>query len=70
MLIILRQENCHLAFGYGIHFCLGAPLARVEGQIAIGTLVQRMPHLRLQAEGIAWQDALAVRGLRVSPVTF
>lgn len=47
---ISREENNHLAFGAGIHHCLGAPLARLEGQIALGTLLQRLPNLRLAIE--------------------
>ena len=47
---IARADNRHIAFGWGIHFCLGAPLARVEGQIAIGTLVRRLPKLALATE--------------------
>jgi pimeloyl-[acyl-carrier protein] synthase len=65
---IERQDNRHLAFGYGIHFCLGAPLARVEGQIAINALVQRMPQLKLQSDDVVWRDTLAVRGLKTLPV--
>ncbi|PDY45136.1 cytochrome P450 family protein [Bacillus pseudomycoides] len=47
---ISREENNHLAFGTGIHHCLGAPLARLEGQIALGTLLQQLPNLRLAIE--------------------
>ncbi|HDR7164643.1 TPA: cytochrome P450 [Bacillus cereus] len=47
ILNISREENNHLAFGAGIHHCLGAPLARLEGQIALGTLLQQLPNLRL-----------------------
>jgi cytochrome P450 len=72
VLDITRQENQHLAFGKGIHYCLGAPLARLEGQIAIGTLLQRMPNLRLaiEPEQLTWNRHFTLRGLRSLPVMF
>jgi len=72
VLDITRQENQHLAFGKGIHYCLGAPLARLEGQIAIGTLLQRLPNLRLvnKPEQLAWTRSLILRGFTSLPVTF
>ena len=63
----------HLAFGHGIHFCLGAPLARLEAQIAFGTLLRRLPGLALACapSEIAWrQDGSIIRGLRALPVGF
>lgn len=63
---IERAENRHVAFGYGIHFCLGAPLARLEGQIAIATLVQRAPGLRLDGEPV-WGGSFILRGLKALP---
>jgi cytochrome P450 len=67
-----RAESRHLAFGHGIHFCLGAPLARMEGQLAIGTLLRRFPQLRLAvpAEELRWGhgDGLVLRGLTELPV--
>ncbi len=67
---ITRQDNKHLAFGQGVHFCIGAPLARLEGQIAINALVQRLPTLRLKAapETLRWRAGLTVRGLEALPV--
>jgi cytochrome P450 len=67
---ITRTDNRHIAFGWGIHFCLGAPLARIEGQIAIGTLVRRLPNLRLATEAPAFRQSLTLRGLSALPVTF
>jgi cytochrome P450 len=49
---IARKDNPHSAFSHGIHYCLGAPLVRVEAQIALNTLLRRMPNLRLQAEDL------------------
>ncbi|MCX4539373.1 cytochrome P450 [Streptomyces sp. NBC_01565] len=68
---ITRQDNAHLAFGHGIHYCLGAPLARLEGQIAIGTAVRRLPGLALavSAEEISWRPG-GLRGPESLPVTF
>jgi cytochrome P450 len=67
---ITRDPNRHLAFGQGSHFCLGAPLARLEGQIAISTLLRRMPNLRLkQAPGtLRWRKGFFLRGLEQLPV--
>jgi pimeloyl-[acyl-carrier protein] synthase len=59
---ITRNPTDHLAFGDGIHFCLGAPLARAEAQIAIGTLVQRFPKLRLLDEEPEWGGTFIIRG--------
>lgn len=61
---ITRQNNRHLGFGHGIHFCLGAALARMEAQIAIHALVQRFPKLRLAVpvESLRWQPSLVLRG--------
>jgi cytochrome P450 len=69
---ITRSENRHLAFGKGIHHCLGAPLARMEGQIAISTLLRRMPALRLKgsANALSWRPGMVLRGLRGLPVEF
>jgi len=65
-----RETPKHLAFGQGAHYCVGAPLARLEGQIAIATLVRRMPDLRLtQApHTLRWRPGLTVRGLEALPV--
>ena len=67
---IARENNRHLSFGHGIHFCLGAPLARLEAQIAISTLLRRLPHLRLNVapELLIWRSSLILRGLETLPV--
>jgi cytochrome P450 PksS len=69
---IRREKNRHLAFGYGIHACVGMPLARLEGQIAVNTLVQRFPKLRLAVspDQLRWRATPNVRGLESLPVRF
>lgn len=57
-------------FGAGIHYCLGAPLARVEGQIGLNALLQRLPNLALGATKLTWQKTVAVRGVEQLPVTW
>src|SRR5262249_31733823 len=69
-LVPARGTNRHIAFGWGIHFCLGAPLARVEGQIAIDTLVRRLPRLALIEEHAEYRQSLTLRGLKTLPVKF
>jgi pimeloyl-[acyl-carrier protein] synthase len=64
-----RAPNPHLAFGRGIHFCLGAPLARLEGQIAIAALVRRFPTLRLAGEPVR-RPTVTLRGFASLPLTW
>jgi cytochrome P450 len=70
---ITRVRNRHLSFGTGIHVCLGSALARLEAQIAIETLVQRMPGLQLAVEEkelILRPGGIFLRGLAALPVRF
>ena len=67
---ITRADNRHIAFGMGIHFCLGAPLARMEGQIAINTLLARLPKLALATDQPQFRQSLTLRGLQALPVSF
>jgi pimeloyl-[acyl-carrier protein] synthase len=64
-----RKENRHLSFGLGPHFCLGAGLARLELQVALATLHQRYPKLRLESEAADWKRDGAIRGLQSLLVT-
>ena len=71
VLNLTRDPNRHLAFGRGgVHHCLGAPLARMEGQIAISALLRRFPHARLAVapETLRWRRGLFLRGLHMLPL--
>ncbi len=63
-----REDNRHLAFGWASHFCFGAPLARMEGQIAFETLLARFPEMSLAEEAVEWRPNLGLRGLTELPV--
>jgi cytochrome P450 len=67
---ITRTPNPHVAFGYGVHYCLGAPLARLEGTIALNALVQRFPRLALNTrpELLQWSGSLLIHGMTAMPV--
>jgi cytochrome P450 len=67
---ITRKGNDHIAFGFGIHFCLGAPLARIEAQIALGTLLRRLPRLELATGAPRWRESSTLRGLKSLPIRF
>jgi cytochrome P450 len=76
VLVSLQSANLdagdapHIAFGHGIHFCLGAPLARIEGQIAIGSLLTRFPAMQpaVPIEKLEWRPGILLRGLAHLPV--
>jgi cytochrome P450 len=65
-----RCDNRHLSFGNEPRFCLGAPLARLQGEIAIGTLVRRLPMLRLDTETVRWQPSPTLRGPASLPIAY
>jgi cytochrome P450 PksS len=69
---IKRTPNRHLAFGNGIHYCLGAPLARLEGTIATNTLLRRLPdlHLAVPVEALEWTPSLLLHGLKALPIRY
>ena len=68
---LTRQDNRHLAFGWAAHFCFGAPLARMEGQIAFSTLLRRLPELTLESGAdLEWRENLGLRGLKSLPMRF
>jgi cytochrome P450 len=67
---VTREPGQHLAFGHGIHYCLGAPLARIEGEIALGTLVRRIDGLALRTEAPQYKENIVLRGLASLPVGY
>jgi len=67
---ITRDPNPHVAFGSGVHHCLGATLARVEGQEAFAALVERFPALHLATEELEYQPSITFRSLKALPVTW
>ena len=66
---VRREDNRHLAFAWASHFCFGAPLARIEGQISIATLLRRLPEMKLDPAPLTWRDNLGLRGLTTLKVT-
>jgi len=67
---LARTDNRHVAFGWAAHFCFGAALARIEGQISFGTILRRLPNLALRPGPLTWRPNLGLRGLTALPVTF
>jgi len=67
---LARQDNRHLAFGWAAHFCFGAPLARLEGQVAFATLLNRFPNISLELGPIVWRENLGLRGLTALQISW
>jgi cytochrome P450 len=67
-----RDPNPHVAFGYGPHFCLGAHLARMELQVALGTILPRLPGLRIAVpeDSLVWNCSTLMRGLAAFPIAW
>ena len=65
---ITRKDNRHIAFGHGIHYCMGAPLARLEAQVAIPLLLRRRPEIHLTVEEPERRETIGFRGLKHLPV--
>lgn len=67
---IARKDNRHLSFGWAAHFCFGAALARIEGQVAFEALLRRFRNFRLESGPLVWRKNLGLRGLTALPITF
>jgi len=67
---LTRKDNPHLTFGLGIHYCIGAPLARLEFQIAFATLLRRLPAIRVVNEPVEYTGGFVIRGHKAMPVEF
>ncbi len=67
---VARADNRHLAFGYAAHFCFGAPLARMEGQVAFAALLRRFENIHLEPQDLVWRNNLGLRGLNSLKVSF
>jgi hypothetical protein len=65
---VTRAENPHLGFGHGVHFCLGASLARLETRLALGALIERFPGIKLATERLRWRSNPILHGLESLPV--
>jgi hypothetical protein len=65
-----RTDNRHVAFAWGAHYCFGAPLARMEGQIAFETMLRRLPNMKLEPQELVWRENLGLRGLKSLFITF
>jgi cytochrome P450 len=67
---VARTDNRHVAFGYAAHFCFGAPLARMEGQVAFAALLRRFDNIQLLPQDLVWRTNLGLRGLTSLKVSF
>jgi len=67
---LTRKDNPHLTFGLGIHYCIGAPLARIELQTSFATLLRRLPDIRVAREPVEYTGGFVIRGHEAMPVEF
>ena len=65
-----RKDNRHIAFGWGRHYCFGAPLARIEGQVAFATMFRRLKNLKPEPGPVEWREHMGLRGLKKLWVSF